>query len=83
VSQRLGSSSTKKKLFLAAGAIAVAVSLLLFAGGLFVPEIASQTLFSLTPYGSQLIFSYGSQLLIHSKFKHCGKSKLLSLFVLI
>ena len=43
-----------KKLFLgglAAGAVALAVSLLLrlFAGGLFLPEIASQTLFSLTP----------------------------------
>ena len=54
MSQKLGLSSTKKKLFLgglSAGAIAVAVSLLvrLFAGGLFVPEIASQTLFSLTP----------------------------------
>jgi hypothetical protein len=36
---------------LAAGAGAVAVSLLirLFVGGLFIPEIASQTLFSLTP----------------------------------
>jgi DMSO/TMAO reductase YedYZ molybdopterin-dependent catalytic subunit len=54
VSQKLGPTSTKKKLFLgglAAGAIAVAVSLLvrLFAGGLFLSEIASQTLFSLTP----------------------------------
>jgi hypothetical protein len=43
-----------KKLFvggLAAGALSLAVSLLLrlVAGGLFVPEIASQTLFSLTP----------------------------------
>src|SRR5690242_3910602 len=36
---------------LAAGAIAITVSLLLrlFAGGLFIPELASQTLFSLTP----------------------------------
>jgi DMSO/TMAO reductase YedYZ molybdopterin-dependent catalytic subunit len=54
VSEKSGPASTKKKLFLgglAAGAIAVAVSLLirLFAGGLFIPEIASQTLFSLTP----------------------------------
>jgi DMSO/TMAO reductase YedYZ molybdopterin-dependent catalytic subunit len=54
VSDKSGPASTKKKLFLgglAAGAIAVAVSLLirLFAGGLFIPEIASQTLFSLTP----------------------------------
>jgi DMSO/TMAO reductase YedYZ molybdopterin-dependent catalytic subunit len=45
---------SSKKLFLgglAAGAVALAVSLLLrlFAGGLFLPEIASQTLFSLTP----------------------------------
>jgi hypothetical protein len=43
-----------KNLFLgglAAGAVALAVSLLLrlFAGGLFLPEIASRTLFSLTP----------------------------------
>jgi DMSO/TMAO reductase YedYZ molybdopterin-dependent catalytic subunit len=54
VIQKSGPNSTKKKLLiggLAAGAIAVAVSLLvrLFAGGLFLPEIASQTLFSLTP----------------------------------
>jgi DMSO/TMAO reductase YedYZ molybdopterin-dependent catalytic subunit len=54
VSQAGSHASTKKKLFLgglAAGAIAVAVSLLirLFAGGSFIPEIASQTLFSLTP----------------------------------
>jgi DMSO/TMAO reductase YedYZ molybdopterin-dependent catalytic subunit len=50
----LGPAITKKKLFIAglvAGAIAVAVSLLmrLLAGGSFLPEIASQTLFSLTP----------------------------------
>jgi DMSO/TMAO reductase YedYZ molybdopterin-dependent catalytic subunit len=54
VSQTLGPTITKKKLFIAglvAGAIAVAISLLmrLLAGGLFLPEIASQTLFSLTP----------------------------------
>jgi len=54
VSQILGPAITKKKLFIAglvAGAIAVAVSLLmrLLAGGSFLPEIASQTLFSLTP----------------------------------
>jgi DMSO/TMAO reductase YedYZ molybdopterin-dependent catalytic subunit len=54
VIEKLGRNSTKKKLLiggLAAGAIAVAVSLLvrLFAGGSFLPEIASQTLFSLTP----------------------------------
>lgn len=45
---------SNKKLFLgglAAGAVALAVSLLLrlFDGGLFLPEISSQTLFSLTP----------------------------------
>ena len=36
---------------LAAGAIAITVSLLLrlFVGGIFIPELASQTLFSLTP----------------------------------
>ena len=36
---------------LAAGAVAITVSLLLrlFIGGLFIPELASQTLFSLTP----------------------------------
>src|SRR5919112_234237 len=36
---------------LAAGAIAITVSLVLrlFVGGLFIPELASQTLFSLTP----------------------------------
>jgi DMSO/TMAO reductase YedYZ molybdopterin-dependent catalytic subunit len=36
---------------LAAGAVAIAISLLLrlYIGGLFVPELASQTLFSLTP----------------------------------
>ena len=54
IQKKSGPNSTKKKLLiggLAAGAIAVAVSLLvrLFAGGLFLPEIASQTLFSLTP----------------------------------
>ena len=54
MNQKAGHSFIKKRLFvggLAAGAIAVAVSLLirLFAGGLFLPEIASQTLFSLTP----------------------------------
>jgi DMSO/TMAO reductase YedYZ molybdopterin-dependent catalytic subunit len=54
VSQTLGPVITRKKLFIAglvAGAIAVAISLLmrLLAGGSFLPEIASQTLFSLTP----------------------------------
>jgi hypothetical protein len=66
VAQKLGYTSTKKKLFLgglAAGGIALAVSLLvrLFAGGLFLPEIASQTLFSLTPgqIESQAVESLG------------------------
>lgn len=54
MSQTLGPAITKKKLFIAglvAGAIAVAVSLImrLLAGWSFLPEIASQTLFSLTP----------------------------------
>jgi DMSO/TMAO reductase YedYZ molybdopterin-dependent catalytic subunit len=54
VSQTSGPAITKKKLFtagLVGGAIAVAISLLmrLLAGGSFLPEIASQTLFSLTP----------------------------------
>ena len=54
MSQTLGPLITKRKLFIAglvAGAIAVALSLLmrLLAGGSFLPEIASQTLFSLTP----------------------------------
>ena len=48
---------------LAAGAIAVTISLLLrlFAGGLFVPELASQALFSLTPgeVESQAVESLG------------------------
>jgi hypothetical protein len=36
---------------LASGAIAIAIALLIrsFAGGPFIPELASQTLFSLTP----------------------------------
>jgi DMSO/TMAO reductase YedYZ molybdopterin-dependent catalytic subunit len=66
VAQKLGYTYTKKKLFfggLAAGGIALAVSLLirLFAGGLFLPEIASQTLFSLTPgqIESQAVESLG------------------------
>jgi hypothetical protein len=54
VSQTSGPPITKKRLFtagLVGGAIAVAISLLmrLLAGGSFLPEIASQTLFSLTP----------------------------------
>jgi hypothetical protein len=49
---------------LAAGAVAVAISLFLrlFIGGLFVPELASQTLFSLTPgeVESQAVQTLGS-----------------------
>ena len=49
---------------LAAGAIAIAISLLLrlFFGGPFIPEIASQTLFSLTPgeVESQAVETFGS-----------------------
>lgn len=48
---------------MAAGAVAVAISLLLriFVGGLFLPELASQTLFSLTPgqVESQAVESLG------------------------
>jgi DMSO/TMAO reductase YedYZ molybdopterin-dependent catalytic subunit len=51
--QKLGHPSTRSLFLggLAAGAIAISVSLLLrlFVGGLFIPELASQTLFSLTP----------------------------------
>ena len=48
---------------LAAGAVAIAVSLLMrsFAGGPFIPEVASQTLFSLTPgqFESRAVESFG------------------------
>lgn len=48
---------------LAAGAAAVAISLLIrsFAGGPFIPELASQTLFSLTPgqFESQAVENFG------------------------
>ena len=48
---------------LAAGAVAVAVSLILkeTSGGLFLPEIASQTLFSITPgeFESQAVENFG------------------------
>jgi DMSO/TMAO reductase YedYZ molybdopterin-dependent catalytic subunit len=48
---------------LAAGAIAIAIALLirLFAGGPFIPELASQTLFSLTPgqFESQAVENLG------------------------
>jgi DMSO/TMAO reductase YedYZ molybdopterin-dependent catalytic subunit len=48
---------------LAAGAIAIAIALLIrsFAGGPFIPELASQTLFSLTPgqFESQAVENFG------------------------
>jgi DMSO/TMAO reductase YedYZ molybdopterin-dependent catalytic subunit len=48
---------------LAAGGVAIAISLLMrsFAGGPFIPEVASQTLFSLTPgqFESQAVESFG------------------------
>jgi DMSO/TMAO reductase YedYZ molybdopterin-dependent catalytic subunit len=53
VFQKLGHFSIMSSFIggLAAGAIAISISLLLriFFGGLFIPELASQTLFSLTP----------------------------------
>jgi len=78
VIQKSGPNSTKKKLLiggLAAGAIAVAVSLLvrLFAGGLFLPEIASQTLFSLTPgqIESRAVESLGRQIFCVNRCRCC------------
>lgn len=48
---------------LAAGAIAIAIALIIrsFAGGIFIPEMASQTLFSLTPgqFESQAVQNLG------------------------
>jgi heme/copper-type cytochrome/quinol oxidase subunit 2 len=48
---------------IAAGAVAIAISLLIrsFAGGSFIPELASQTLFSLTPgqFESQAVENFG------------------------
>ncbi len=48
---------------LAAGAIAIAIALIIrsFAGGIFIPELASQTLFSLTPgqFESQAVQNLG------------------------
>jgi len=48
---------------LAAGAIAIAIALIIrsFAGGIFIPELASQTLFSLTPgqFESQAVENFG------------------------
>ncbi|MGB6534322.1 MAG: hypothetical protein WBF33_40095 [Candidatus Nitrosopolaris sp.] len=57
------SSATAFVLGLAAGAVAIAISLLIrsFAGGSFIPELASQTLFSLTPgqFESQAVENFG------------------------
>ena len=48
---------------LAAGALAVAIAVIIrsFAGGIFIPELASQTLFSLTPgqFESQAVQNFG------------------------
>ena len=50
-------SATAFVLGLAAGAVAIAISIVLrsFADGPFIPELASQTLFSLTPGGLLLL----------------------------
>ena len=66
MNQKLGHTSTTLLFIggLAAGAIAIAVSLLLrlFFGSPFIPEVASQTLFSLTPgeIESQAVETFGS-----------------------
>jgi hypothetical protein len=56
-------TATTFVLGLAAGAVAIAISLLIrsFAGGPFIPELASQTLFSLTPgqFESQAVENFG------------------------
>jgi DMSO/TMAO reductase YedYZ molybdopterin-dependent catalytic subunit len=56
-------SATSFVLGLAAGAVAIAISLVIrsLAGGVFVPELASQTLFSLTPgqFESQAVENFG------------------------
>ena len=48
---------------LAAGALAISIALIIrsFAGGIFIPELASQTLFSLTPgqFESQAVENFG------------------------
>ena len=48
---------------LAAGALAIAIAVIIrsFAGGIFIPELASQTLFSLTPgqFESQAVQNFG------------------------
>lgn len=57
------STSTSFGCGLAAGAIAIAIALLIrsFVGGPFIPELASQTLFSLTPgqFESQAVENFG------------------------
>ncbi len=63
--QKTGSISITTLFFggLAAGAVAIAISLIIrsFAGGPFIPELASQTLFSLTPgqVESQAVANFG------------------------
>ena len=57
------STTTSFVVGLAAGAVAIAISLIIrsFAGGPFIPELASQTLFSLTPgqFESQAVANFG------------------------
>ena len=63
--EKTGSISTTNSFVggLAAGAVAIAISLIIrsFAGGPFIPELASQTLFSLTPgqFESQAVANFG------------------------
>ncbi len=63
--EKTGSISTTTSFVvgLAAGAVAIAISLIIrsFAGGPFIPELASQTLFSLTPgqFESQAVANFG------------------------
>jgi len=65
VIEKTGSISTTTSFVvgLAAGAEAIAISLIIrsFAGGPFIPELASQTLFSLTPgqFESQAVANFG------------------------
>jgi DMSO/TMAO reductase YedYZ molybdopterin-dependent catalytic subunit/uncharacterized Tic20 family protein len=65
VIEKTGSISTTSSFVggLAAGAVAIAISLIIrsFAGGPFIPELASQTLFSLTPgqFESQAVANFG------------------------
>jgi len=65
VIEKTGSISTTTSFVvgLAAGAVAIAISLIIrsFAGGPFIPELASQTLFSLTPgqFESQAVANFG------------------------